>query len=134
MARMFPFATTSSRRWTGKIPLLTESILGNMSSGKRASASPFILVILPSRASESTGAAPRFAEFIALFPLHRLIARDNQLRDAVAFLNHVIARAQVEHHHADLAAIAGVDGPEVHRDRVLQRHAAAWPHLRFTAR
>src|SRR6185295_4446811 len=102
------------------MPRVTGSALSSKSSGKRASASPFILVILPSRASESTGAAPRFAQFIALFPLHRLIPRHDQLRDAVAFFNHVVARAQVEHHHADLAAIPRIDGSEVHRDRMLQ--------------
>src|SRR5579862_8011050 len=93
LARMFPLATSSSSRWTGKMPRVTESVLGNMSSGKRASASPFILVILPSRASESVGAALRFAEFIGLFPRDRLIPRHDQLRDSVAFLNHVIDRA-----------------------------------------
>src|SRR5258708_1608040 len=120
---MFPLEISSSRRWTGKMPLVTESVLSSKSSGKRASASPFILVILPSRASESTGAAPRFAQLIAFFPLDRLIPRHDQLRDAVAFFNDVVARAQVEHHHADLAAVPRVDSAEIHSDRMLQRHA-----------
>src|SRR5579871_1353677 len=133
LARMFPFRTSSSRRWTGKMPLLSESLSGSRSSGNRARASPFMSVILPSRAPKAARAALRFAQFAAFFPLHRLVPRDDQLRDAITLLDRVIARAQVKHHHANLAAIPRVDGAEVRHNRMLQCHPAARPNLRLIA-
>ena len=66
-------------------------------------------------------------------PLHGLVPRHDHLRDAVARVDRVRLAPEIQQDDADLAAIARVDraGRVRHRDRVLQRQAAARPHLRF---
>src|SRR5690348_2978815 len=88
---------------------------------------------LPPRRSESSRAASRIPQ-LCFVPLHRLIARHHQLRNAIAFFYDVRGTAQVKHDYANLAAITGVDRAEVNRHRVLQPQPAARPHLRFVSR
>src|SRR6202043_2810453 len=83
---------------------------------------------LPARGPESAGPPRRLAQ-LALLPLNGFIASHDQLRDTIAFLDGIVSAAQVEHHHPDLAPITGIDGAEIHRERVFQRQAAAWPNL-----
>jgi TPR repeat protein len=65
-----------------------------------------------------------------------LIARNHHLRDAVARLDLVRLPAQVQQNHADLAAIARVDGRRTvrQRDGVLGGQAAARADLRLVSR
>src|ERR1700693_771193 len=88
---------------------------------------------LPARRPEAACPARRLAQ-LSLLPLNGFIASHDQLRDAVAFLEGVFRAAQVEHHHPDLAAIAGIDGAEIHGERVLESEAAAWPNLGLISR
>jgi hypothetical protein len=71
----------------------------------------------------------------SFFPLDRFIARDDHLRNAVAAIDGVILRAEVEQNDADLTAIAGIDGCRAvgQGDGVLERETAAGADLRFTA-
>jgi hypothetical protein len=71
----------------------------------------------------------------AFDPLHRLVARDDQLRDAIAGVDRVRLAAEVHQDDPNLAAVARVDGAGRvrHRDRVLERQAATRPHLSFKA-
>jgi len=89
--------------------------------------------MLPPGRSEPPRAARRWAK-LALFPFDRFVTRYDQLRDAIAFFNRIVGAAEVEHDHADLAAVAGIDGAEVNGDRVLERESAARPHLRLMTR
>src|ERR1700719_559230 len=88
---------------------------------------------LPAGRSEAPGPARRFAQ-LSLLPLNGFVASHNQLRDAVTFLNGVFRATQVEHHHPDLAAIAGIDGAEIHGERMLESEAAAWSNLGLISR
>src|SRR5271167_4533833 len=56
--------------------------------------------------TEAARAARRISE-IAFFPLDGVVGGDDQLCDAVAFVDDVIGLAEVEHHHANFAAVAG---------------------------
>src|SRR5579875_1862018 len=51
--------------------------------------------------SEAAIAAARFAQ-LAFLPFDRLIAGDDELRDAIAFFDYVIRAPEIEHHHANL--------------------------------
>src|SRR5713101_7564351 len=88
----------------------------------------------PAGTSEAAFPAPGFTEFIVLFPFDGESLSQNQLGDPVALLDHVIGATQVEHDHADFAAVAGVDGAEMRADRMLQREPAARPDLHFAVR
>src|ERR1700677_3493416 len=96
-------------------------------------APPGLPAALSSGRPKPSGAAGRTGQILAFLPFHRIIASHNQLRDLVAFFDHVIFAPQVEHDDADFAAIAGIDSAKVHGDRVLERQAAAGTHLRLMA-
>src|ERR1035438_3075351 len=90
---------------------------------------------LAPRRPEAAGAARGIGQ-IALQPLHRLIARQNHLRDPVPGVDGVRLTPQIQQDHAHFAAIPGVNRPRRvgNRDRVLQRQTATRPHLRFVSR
>jgi hypothetical protein len=88
--------------------------------------------ILTAGGAEAARATRRIGE-IAFFPLHSIVGGDNQLRDAVAFFDDVVGLAEIEHHHANFAAVAGIDSAEVDGDGVLEGEPATWPDLRFAA-
>src|SRR5579863_2576128 len=73
-----------------------------------ASSSPRNVNLSPRR-SKSRGPPCRIAEF-AFFPCDRLILRNHHLRDAVATVHGVILLPEIQQDHANLPAIAGVDG------------------------
>src|SRR5579864_7824143 len=88
---------------------------------------------LPARGAEAAGPTRRLAQ-LPLLPLDGFVASHDQLGDAVALLHRIFCAAQVEHHHPDLSAITGVDGAEIHGEGMLERQAAAGPHLSLIAR
>ena len=77
----------------------------------------------------------RFAQF-CFVPFHCVIARHHHLRNAVARRQVYRFPTQILHNHANLPAIAGVDGSRAVRqcNPVLQRESAAGADLRFKAR
>jgi thymidylate synthase ThyX len=91
-------------------------------------------LLTPARGSEPSRASHRFIQ-VRFCPLNGLIARDNHLRDPVAFFNPVRLAAQIQQDDFDLAPIAGIDsgGRVWQRDRMLQREPASRSNLRFIA-
>src|SRR5687767_711485 len=75
---------------------------------------------LSSRGAESARAAPRRIR-LCFLPLNRFVAGNNQLGNTVARLDGVNIFSEVDQDHANLAAIAGIDGTGCvrYRDRML---------------
>src|SRR5262249_50127688 len=53
---------------------------------------------------------------------------------SVPRLHHVRRLTEVEHNHADLATIPGIDRAEIDADRVLHSQPAPWTYLALIAR
>ena len=88
------------------------------------------------RVSKAAGAALGVRQLLYLHNFSLLMSGDDHLGDALAVVDDEVILREINKYNAYLAAVVGVDGAGrvEHRDALLQRQAAAGPHLRLIAR